>query len=197
MNLAGKRVGFVMTGSFCTFEAALIQMKELAARGAVITPVLSHSADTFDTKFMTAAELKERIKNITDVPIIRTIVDAEPIGPQKLLDIVLVLPATGNTLAKLTAGITDTAALLAIKAHLRNNAPVVLGISTNDALGNAGKNIGALLNARNIYFVPFYQDDPVLKPRSLSFKSESVLRTLEEALEGRQISPVVVEKLSS
>ncbi|MDR1665127.1 MAG: dipicolinate synthase subunit B [Clostridiales bacterium] len=191
MNLDGARVGFAMTGSFCTFGAALGCLAEIVRRGAKVTPVLSHAADTLDTRFMTAAELKEKLLRITGAEPLRTIVEAEPIGPKRLLDILLVLPATGNTLAKMVNGITDTPALMAIKSHLRNNAPVVIGVSTNDALGTAGQNIGRLLTARNVYFVPFYQDDPALKPRSLTFSREYVTPALEEALEGRQIQPII------
>jgi dipicolinate synthase subunit B len=135
--------------------------------------------------------VKETLKRLTGSEIIRTIPEAEPIGPKKLLDLVLVLPATGNTIAKLACGITDTPVLMAIKSHLRNNGPVVIAVSTNDALGNAGQNIGRLFAMRNIYFVPLCQDDPAAKPRSIVFRKGSVIQTVEHALDGVQMQPML------
>jgi len=191
MALEYKRIGLAISGSFCTFETTLACAAELVKAGAEVTGILSHSADTMDTRFMKAQSLKASLTEITGRPIIRTIQDAEPIGPQKMFDIVLVLPATGNTLAKIANAITDTALTMAVKSHLRNNYPVVLAISTNDALGNNAKNIGMLLNAKNIYFVPFGQDDPVKKPKSMVFLKDMVMPALEEALEGRQFQPIL------
>ena len=191
MGLRGKRIGFALTGSFCTFESALLCLGDIVNEGADVTAILSHMADACDTRFMETAELKAALSDITSRPIISTIEEAEPIGPQKLLDLLVVLPATGNTVAKLANGITDTPVTMAVKAHLRNNRPVVLAISTNDALGAGAKNIGMLLNAKNIFFVPFGQDDPINKPKSLVFSPEKVISALEEALEGRQVQPIL------
>jgi dipicolinate synthase subunit B len=191
MTLTDKRIGFAMTGSFCTFSAALHCLDEIVGQGAVVTPILSQMADTTDTRFMKASELKDRLTALTGQPIIRTITDAEPIGPGQLLDLLVVLPATGNTIAKLANGITDGPVLMAIKSHLRNNRPVVLGVSTNDALGNSARNIGALLNMRNIFFIPFGQDDAFGKARSAVMKKEQVIKTLEQALDGIQVQPVI------
>jgi dipicolinate synthase subunit B len=191
-NLKNKCIGFAITGSFCTINTALECMAKLIAAGAEITPILSSSIDTMDTKFGTAEGLKQKISELTEKPIISTIVQAEPIGPGKLLDALVILPATGNTLAKLTAGIADTPVTMAAKSHLRNGRPVVLGISSNDALGFGAKNIGHLLASRNIYFVPFGQDDPFEKPRSMVFKEEFFLPALEAALEGIQFQPLIM-----
>jgi len=191
MTLDNKRIGLAITGSFCTFETALTCAEYIVKAGAVVTGILSNAVDTTDTRFMTAMDLKGLLADITGRPIIRTIVEAEPIGPQKLFDLLIVLPATGNTLAKLAAGITDTTVTMAVKSHLRNNRPVVLAISTNDALGNNAKNIGLLLNTKHIYFVPFGQDDPVNKPKSAVFLKDKVVPAMIEALEGRQLQPVL------
>ena len=191
MNIYNKRIGFAVTGSFCTFQTALECVENVAALGADITGILSYAADTVDTRFMTAKDFKKALADITGKPVIRSIVDAEPIGPKKLFDLLVVLPATGNTVAKLAAGISDTPVTMAVKSHLRNNMPVVLAISTNDALGGAAKNIGLLLNMKNIYFVPFGQDDPINKPKSMVFLKETLVPALEEALEGRQIQPLI------
>lgn len=191
MTLDGKKIGFAVTGSFCTFEIALDCAKELVNEGADVTGILSQAVDATDTRFMTATALKQSLTNITGKPLIRTIVEAEPIGPQKMFDVLVVLPTTGNTLAKLAAGITDTTVTMAVKSHLRNNRPVVLAVSTNDALGNNAKNIGALLNTKNIYFVPFGQDDPVKKPKSMVFYNKQMIPALIEALKGNQIQPLL------
>jgi len=188
----GKRVGFALTGSFCTLEMALDIIGELAELGAEVVPIISHAVDTMDTKFGTAEEIRDRLIKITGQPVIKTISEAEPIGPGKLLDILVVLPATGNTLAKIVYGITDTPVTMAVKAHIRNNRPVVIGLSSNDALGNGAKNIGLLLGMRNIYFVPFGQDKPYEKPRSMVLKGEYALAAIDEALQGRQLQPIVV-----
>jgi len=191
MTLEGKRVGFAICASFCTFDTALECVDAIVKKGAIVTGILSPATDTINTRFMRADDLKDSLYMLTGNPLIRTIEEAEPIGPQKLLDLLVVLPATGNSLAKLAAGITDTAVTMAVKSHLRNNRPVVLAVSTNDGLGNSAKNIGALLNMKNIYFVPFGQDDPMLKPKSLVFLKEMVVPALEEALEGRQLQPLL------
>ena len=188
----GKRIGFALTGSFCTLDMALDIISELVKSGAEVMPILSGVVDTMDTKFGSAEGLKNRLAELTGQPAIKTISEAEPIGPAKLLDILVVLPTTGNTLAKIAYGITDTPVTMAVKAHLRNNRPVLLGLSSNDALGNGAKNIGLLLGMRNIFFVPFGQDNPHEKPRSMVLKGEYTLAAIDEALHGRQLQPLLV-----
>ena len=184
-------IGFAMTGSFCTFERVLRQMEALVRRGYEVVPVLSFNAGMLDTRFMTAEHLRARIVEITGNEPIDTLAGAEPIGPKKMTDVFLIAPATGNSLAKLAAGIYDTPALLGAKSHLRNDRPLVLAVSTNDGLGAAAQNIGRLLNVRNIYFVPFGQDDPVKKPRSLVADFSQIPRTIAAALSGVQMQPML------
>lgn len=184
-------IGFAMTGSFCTFERVLKQMEALVRRGYEVVPVLSFNAGMLDTRFMTAEHLRARIVEITGNEPIDTLAGAEPIGPKKMTDVFLIAPATGNSLAKLAGGIYDTPALLGAKSHLRNDRPLVLAVSTNDGLGAAAQNIGRLLNARNIYFVPFGQDDPVKKPRSLVADFSQIPRTIAAALSGVQMQPML------
>jgi dipicolinate synthase subunit B len=191
-ELNNLRIGFALTGSFCTFDTALACMEELVNMGAKVTPIISAAVDTMDTKFYKTADLKEKLMQISGNNIIRTITEAEPIGPQKLFDLLIVLPATGNTIAKLAYGITDTTVTMAVKSHLRNNRPVVLGISSNDALGNSAKNIGMLMNYKHIYFVPYAQDDPVNKPKSMVFIKDLTIPAIKEALDNRQLQPVVM-----
>ena len=188
-----KRIGFALTGSYCTHEIALECMAALAAQNAIITPILSDNVSETDTKFGTAAQLKEKISQLTPTPIITSIREAEPIGPGKLLDALVILPATGSTLAKLAAGIADTSVTMAVKSHMRNGRPVLIAVSSNDALGIGAKNIGALLALRNMYFVPFGQDNAMEKPRSLVFKPDYFLPALEAALLGEQIQPLLVD----
>lgn len=185
-------VAVAMTGSFCTFERVLKQMEKLVQRGYEVLPVLSHHAGALDTRFMTAEHLRSRLVEITGHEPIDTLQAAEPIGPKRLCDLFLMAPATGNSLAKLANGIFDTPALLGAKSHLRNEKPLVLAISTNDALSSAAQNIGRLLNWRNVYFVPFGQDDPVRKPRSLVADFTQIPRTVAAALSGVQVQPMLV-----
>ena len=184
-------IGFAMTGSFSTFERVLKQMEALVRRGYEVVPVLSFNAGMLDTRFMTAEHLRARIVEITGNEPIDTLAGAEPIGPKKMTDVFLIAPATGNSLAKLAGGIYDTPALLGAKSHLRNDRPLVLAVSTNDGLGAAAQNIGRLLNVRNIYFVPFGQDDPVKKPRSLVADFSQIPRTIAAALSGVQMQPLL------
>ncbi len=186
------RVGFAMCGSFCTFHKAIPEMERLTELGYNVIPILSHTAYTTDTRFGSAADFIERIKKITGNEIIHTVFSAEPIGPKKLLDALVIAPATGNTIAKLANGITDTSVTLACKAHLRNARPVLIAVSTNDALGAAAKNIGLLLNAKNIYFVPMRQDDPENKPNSIVADFSKIPEALESALKGEQIQPILM-----
>ena len=187
-------IGFALTGSFCTFEKALKQMEELIRRGYDVLPVLSFNAGCLDTRFMKADKLRERIVEITGRMPIDTLADAEPIGPKKLCDLFVIAPATGNSLSKLVNGQFDTPALLGAKSHLRNENPLVLAVSTNDGLGAAAQNIGKLLTWRNVYFVPFGQDDPVKKPRSLVADFEQLPRTIAAALAGVQIQPMLISR---
>ena len=184
-------LGFARTGSFCTFDRALGQMEALVKRGYDVLPVVSFNAGSLDTRFMTAQHLRERIREITGKEPIDSLVCAEPIGPKKLCDVYVIAPATGNSLSKLANGQFDTPALLGAKSHLRNDRPLVLAVSTNDGLGAAAQNIGRLLSWRNVYFVPFGQDDPVKKPRSLVADFEQIPRTITAALEGVQIQPLL------
>ena len=191
MDLKGKRIGAAVTGSFCTFEQIERQFLALVQAGAFVYPIFSKIVQTIDSRFGDTREFINRITNLTGNEPILTIEEAEPIGPSASLDILLIAPCTGNTLAKLAFGITDTPVLMAAKAHLRNLRPLVLSISTNDALGASLKNIGLLMNTKNIYFVPFGQDNPVKKPNSMIARTHLIPETLGEALEGRQIQPVI------
>ena len=183
-------VGFAMCGSFCTFHKVLPEIEHLVQKGYRVLPILSQTAYSTDTRFGKAADFNEKIEQITGNPIIHTVFAAEPIGPKKLLDALIIAPATGNTLAKLANGITDTPVTLACKAHLRNERPVLLAVSTNDALGTAAKNIGLLMNAKHIYFVPMRQDDTENKPNSVVADFTQIVPALEAALEDRQLQPI-------
>ena len=194
MELRGKRIGFALTGSFCTFSKVMNELEKLRDMGADIYPVMSETVWSTSTRFGTADEFKERVCAICGKDIIHDIKGAEPIGPRHFLDALVVAPCTGNTIAKIALGITDTCVTMAAKANLRNQCPLVIAVSTNDALGANAKNIGVLLNAGNIYMVPFAQDDPVAKPDSLVADMSLVCNTLQEALDGRQIQPVVRER---
>lgn len=183
-------VGFAMCGSFCTFHRVLPEIENLVRRGYRVLPILSQTAYTTDTRFGKASDFNEKIEQITGNPIIHTVFAAEPIGPKKLLDALVIAPATGNTIAKLANGIADTSVTLACKAHLRNARPVLIAVSTNDALGTAAKNIGLLQNAKHIYFVPMRQDDTQSKPNSVVADFTRIPDALEKALLGRQIQPI-------
>ena len=189
--LRGLRVGFCLTGSFCTLGRAFEQMELLAREGAIITPILSGSVNTMDTRFFTADEVKRRISEITQEPILTTIQQVEPIGPRAMTDLMIVAPCTGNTLGKLACGIYDTAPTLAVKSHRRNGRPVLIAVSTNDALAGAAAGIGLLMNRKGTYFVPFQQDDFRAKPTSCVADFTQILPAAEAALEGRQLEPMV------
>ncbi len=192
MEVKGKKIGFVLTGSFCTFSKVIPKIKELKDLGADILPIMSYNSYNLDTKFGKAKDIIKQIENIAEKEIIHTIQDAEPIGPKHLTDIMIVAPASGNTMSKLAVDIIDTPALMAVKSHLRNNLPVVIAPSTNNGLGAAAVNIGTLLNRKNYYFVPFKQDNPITKPRSVVFDSQYIVRTVEHALDGEQIEPILL-----
>lgn len=191
MDLKDKKIGFAMCGSFCTFKKVLQELDNLTKLGAVVYPIMSEVSYSTDTRFGKAEDFREFIENSTGNNIISTVKQAEPIGPKGYLDILLIAPCTGNTLAKLAQGIADTSVTMAAKAHLRNQKPLVIAVSTNDGLGNAAKNIGALLNYKNIYFVPFKQDDCINKPNSLVADMSKISETLSMALESKQLQPVL------
>lgn len=192
MELSECTVGIAITGSFCTFDKVLKEIEVLKEKGANLIPIFSDHAADMDNRFWKAEEYRNKIEEITGNKGIYTIQEAEPIGPKAYLDVLLIAPCTGNTLAKLCNGITDTAVLMAAKAHLRNGKPLVISVSTNDALGINFKNIGALMAMKNIYFVPFGQDDHVKKPNSMIAKVDLIEDTLLAAMDGRQIQPVIV-----
>lgn len=191
MNLAGKSIGFAMCGSFCTFEKILKELDILCKTDANIFPIMSEVSFSTDTRFGKALDFQNRIKEMTKNDIIKSVKEAEPIGPKGYLDVLVIAPCTGNSLAKLANGIADSSVTMAAKAHLRNDKPIVIAVSTNDGLGNAAKNIGALLNAKNIYFVPFKQDDFVNKPNSLVADMTKIKETVEMALDRKQLQPVL------
>lgn len=191
MELEGKKVGIALTGSFCTFDKIFIELKKLVEAGADVYTIFSNASQQITSRFGNPEEFMKRAEEITGRKPIVTIEGAEPIGPKGYLDILVIFPCTGNTIAKLANGITDTPVLMSAKAHLRNNKPLVISVSTNDALGMNMKNIGLLLNAKNIYFVPFGQDDPVKKNNSLIAHTEKLIPTLELALEGEQYQPIL------
>lgn len=193
MELSAKRIGFAVTGSFCTIDAVLPAMMELRAAGAEVVPIFSSSVYEWDTRFFTAKELIEHVYAICGRLPLHTIPDVEPIGPKKLLDLVVIAPCTGNTLAKMVAGVVDTPVLMAAKSTLRNGLPVVLAPSTNDGLSNSAKNIGSLANMRNIYLVPYEQDSPKGKPNSLVARMELIPLTCRLALEGKQLQPILYQ----
>lgn len=186
------KLGYAFCGSFCTINKSLAVLKELAKDNIDITPIMSEITYTTSTRFAQSDEFNAAVEDICGKKIIHTVPGAEPIGPKNLLDIIVVAPATGNTLSKIALGITDTAVTMAVKAHLRNNKPVVLGIATNDALGATAKNIGLLHNTKNIYFVPYGQDDPEGKNNSLVCDFTKIPQTIESALRGKQIQPILI-----
>lgn len=192
MEVKNKKIGFVLTGSFCTFSKTIPQMKKLKKLGAELLPIMSFNSYELDTKFGKAEEFIKEIENICEKNIIHTIQGAEPIGPSHLTDIMIVAPASGNTMSKLACDIIDTPATMAVKSHLRNNLPVVIAPSTNNGLGANMTSIAALINRRNYYFVPFKQDNPLTKPRSIVFDSEYIIKTIELALDGEQIEPILL-----
>ena len=192
MEVNGKKIGFVLTGSFCTFSKTIPKMKELKKLGAEIIPVMSNNGYNLDTKFGKAKDFIEQIENIAGNKIIHTIQDAEPIGPKHLTDIMVVAPASGNTMAKLACDIIDTPATMAVKSHLRNDLPIVIAASTNNGLGANMVNIAQLINRKHYYFVPFRQDNPITKPRSLVFDPELIIKTIEQALDDKQIQPILL-----
>ena len=187
-----ERVGFAFCGSYCTYEKAFPALEKLCRQYETVIPIVSENSAVTDSRFGRAEDFLRRMEELTGRKPLQGIAQAEPIGPKKLLDVLVVAPCTGNTLGKLAGGITDGTVTMAVKAHLRNERPVVLAISTNDGLAANAKNIGELLARRHYYFVPFGQDDAEGKPCSLVADFERLPRTLELALQGRQIQPLLV-----
>ncbi|MEW9107670.1 dipicolinate synthase subunit B [Paenibacillus sp.] len=194
MNFTGKTVGYAVTGSHCTLEEIMPQVKRFVDAGARVIPIASQAVMTTDTRFGASDHWEKQLKEITGNDIISTIVDAEPLGPSKLLDVMVIAPCTGNTTSKLANAMTESPVLMAAKAQMRNQRPLVLAISTNDGLGLNAANIAKLLVAKNIYFVPFGQDNPKQKPNSLVARMDLVPEACYAALEGRQLQPVLIER---
>ena len=192
MDQSHRRVGFAFCGSFCTFSAAMAALERTKARFGDVTAIVSEHTAATDTRFGAAHDWLREMERICDKRVIDSIPKAEPIGPKQLLDALVICPCTGNTLGKLAAGIADTTVTLAAKAHLRNGRPLVIAVSTNDALASSAKSIGALLDKKHVYFVPFRQDDPTGKPTSLVADFSLVPDAVAAALEGRQLQPLLL-----
>ena len=191
MKLKGKKIGVALTGSFCTYEKTFVQLRKLKEEGAEIATIFSNVSQTIDSRFGSPQDFMKEAEEITGSRPLLTISQAEPIGPKSLFELLIILPCTGNTAAKLANGITDSPVLMAAKAHLRNEKPLLISISTNDALGMNMKNIGILLNVKHIFFVPFGQDDPEKKPNSMTARTEMLIPAAEAALEERQYQPII------
>ncbi|MCI8365942.1 MAG: dipicolinate synthase subunit B [Eubacterium sp.] len=191
VDLSNKNIGIAITGSYCTYEKVFQELQKLADTGANLYPIFSDHAASTDSRFGKCADFLKRAEEITGKKPITTIPDAEPIGPGALFDLLVIAPCTGNTLSKLANGISDTPVLMAAKAHLRNNRPLVVALSTNDALGMNLKNIGILLNTKNIYFIPFGQDNYKAKPNSMIAHMELLTDTISQALNSCQLQPVI------
>lgn len=190
--MTGMTVGFALCGSFCTIDKAIIQMENLVKESAEVIPIMSEIVQSCSTRFGDADSRIKRIEKITEKEVLKTIKDVEPIGPKGLLDLLIIAPCTGNTLSKIALGVTDSTVTMAAKAHLRNNRPLLLGIATNDALSGSAANIGKLLNTKNIYFVPFGQDDPIKKSTSMICDFKKVIPAAKLALEGKQLQPILI-----
>lgn len=190
-----KKIGFAITSSFCTIDKVLSQMIALKASGYDIIPIVSEQVIKENTRFTKGEEVKRILETITGHEVVSTIIEAERFGPKEKLDLIVVAPATGNFIAKLANGITDNTVTMATKATIRNGSPVVIGVSTNDGLGMNGKNIMELLNTKNIYFIPFGQDDCINKPNSLVAHYDLLMNTIDSALSNNQIQPVLKEHI--
>lgn len=186
-----QKVGYAFTGSFCTIAKSIEELEKLSKTGAEITPIFSETVYQNSTRFYEKQALIEKVESICKKPIIHSVVAAEPIGPKKLFDVLIICPCTGNTLAKLANGITDTAVTMAAKAHLRNERPILLCVASNDALRGSAENIGKLLNRKNIYFVPMAQDDSKEKPASIVADFNQLLPALNSTEIGRQLQPIL------
>jgi dipicolinate synthase subunit B len=191
MDVKGKHIGFGLTGSHCTYDAVVPQIQKLVDLGAKVTPFVTHTVQNTTTRFGAGTDWLAKITEITGTEAVDSIVKAEPFGPKTPLDCMVIAPLTGNSISKLANAMTDSAVLMAAKATLRNQSPILLGISTNDGLGLNGMNIMKLLGAKNIYFIPFGQDDPVRKQNSLVAHMDLLVEAVEQALEKRQLQPVL------
>ena len=191
MELENKTIGFAMCGSFCTFKKAIDAVKSLQETGADIIPIMSETAYSTDTRFGSCLDFRKQLEEITGNQILHTVFQTEPIGPKKLLDALVILPCTGNTLAKLSNAVADSSVTLAAKAHLRNKRPLIIGVSTNDGLGGAAENIGRLLARKHCVYQPIGQDDCIHKPNSLVADFTKLNATIESALEGIQLQPIL------
>ena len=189
--MTDETIGYAICGSFCTFSKTIPQIQKLVDKGYKVLPIMSQTAYSTDTRFYRAEEFIWEVEKITGEKIIHTISGAEPIGPKKMCDLLVVAPCTGNTLAKIANGVTDTSVTMAVKSHLRIKRPVLLSIATNDGLGASAQNIGRLMNTKNIYFVPFSQDDPMNKPNSLVADFSLIDKCTEFALKNIQYQPVI------
>jgi len=194
MSLQGKKIGFGLTGSHCTYDAVFPEIEKLVNAGAEVLPVVTYTVKNTTTRFGNGEDWIERIEKLTGKKAIDSIVGAEPLGPKIPLDCMIIAPLTGNSMSKFANAMTDSPVLMAAKATLRNGKPVVLGISTNDALGLNGVNLMRLMATKNIYFIPYGQDDPVKKPNSMVARMTMLYDTVEAAISGRQIQPVLVER---
>ncbi|WP_102028269.1 dipicolinate synthase subunit B [Salirhabdus sp. Marseille-P4669] len=195
MDLKGKRIGFGITGSHCTYEEVFPQINSLMEAGAEVVPVISKTVQFTDTKFGKAVDHVAKIEELTGQKVIASIPEAEPLGPKNPLDCMVIAPLTGNSMSKLANAMTDTPVLMATKATIRNQRPVVLGISTNDALGLNGVNLMRLMATKYLYFIPFGQDHPFKKPTSLVADMSQLKETIEHALEFKQLQPVLIQRM--
>lgn len=192
MRLLNVKIGLGITGSFCNFNQVSKIIDSLKEEGVnYILPIVSHSTKELSTRFYKNEEFIRMVEERTGNNVVDSIVKAEPIGPKDMVDVIVICPCTGNTAAKLANGIIDTPVLMAVKSHLRNNKPVVIGISTNDGLGSTLENIGKLINTKNMYFIPFRQDDYISKPKSLVLDYNYVIDSIVEAMNGKQIQPII------
>jgi dipicolinate synthase subunit B len=194
MSWQGKTIGFALTGSHCTFAEVMPQIQQFIDADADVVPIVSKTIVTTDTRFGNSEDWQKQLKELTGNDIISSIVEAEPLGPSKRLDVLVIAPCTGNTTSKLANAVTDSAVLMAAKAQMRNQRPLVLAISTNDGLGLNAANIAKLLVAKYIYFVPFGQDAPHTKPNSLVARMDLIGETCKAAIEGKQLQPMVIER---
>lgn len=192
MQFKNKTIGYALTGSFCTFKQTIQQMTALINQEVNIIPIFSFNSQTIDTRFGEASDFINQVESLTGNKVIKTIEDAEPIGPKNFLDAMVVAPCSGNTIAKINMGVCDTPVLMAVKAHIRTNKPVVLAVSTNDGLGANFRNIAEIMDKKNFYFVPFGQDDFINKPKSLVADFEQILETLNYAMKNQQIQPIII-----
>ncbi|MEL3971277.1 dipicolinate synthase subunit B [Rossellomorea oryzaecorticis] len=194
MSIKGKRIGFGLTGSHCTYDAVFPEIERLVNNGAEVMPIVTSTVMNTETRFGKGEDWIKRIENVTGHKVIDSIVKAEPLGPKIPLDCMVIAPLTGNSMSKFANAMTDSPVLMAAKATLRNHRPVVLGISTNDALGLNGINLMRLISTKDIYFIPFGQDAPESKPKSMVARMTLIQETIEAAIEGKQLQPVIIEK---